>query len=531
MSADPLAREQTWRRLDARMLLVHPVNEVVRFLPALIGVFLIGNSLDGDSWWHFVAVGVPVTLGLLRYATTSYRIADGQLQLRRGLLVRTQLTARLDRIRTIDLTASPIHRMLGLAKVEIGTAGSGQGGNDRIRLDSLALPHARAMRAALLHRAVPEPPAGVQQVADGQADTAAVAGEDTAAADDVLMRLNPRWVRYAPLTSSGLVVAAAVAGASSQFAGPLIDRLIHGTDLVAGSPIGLIVVGALLAFVLVISVLSLIGYLLSYWGFVLSRDRAGRSFHVTRGLLTSRETSVDVARVRGVELHEPLGLRLAGAARLSAIGTGMSKREAGVAPMVPPAPRRVSLGVGALVIGDPRTLDMPLQDHGARAVRRRYARALTLALLLAAAWTVLVLLQGWNPWLLLAGAVPPVVAVPLAGDRARRLGHALTSDYLITRAHSLRGRRAVLLRDGIIGWNVHQTYFQRRAGLVTLTATTAAGKQGYRVYDVPEPVAMMLADAAVPGLLTPFLVDTTVDATAVDGTAVDATAVHTRDGV
>jgi putative membrane protein len=89
----------------------------------------------------------------------------------------------------------------------------------------------------------------------------------------------------------------------------------------------------------------------------------------------------------------------------------------------------------------------------------------------------------------------------------------------------------VLLREGIIGWNVHQTYFQRRAGLVTLTATTAAGKQGYRVYDVPEPVATMVADAAVPGLLTPFLVDTTVDATAVDGTAVDATAVHTRDGV
>jgi putative membrane protein len=200
--------------------------------------------------------------------------------------------------------------------------------------------------------------------------------------------------------------------------------------------------------------------------------------------------------------------------------------------MVPPAPRQVSLGVGALVIGDPGTLDMPLHDHGVRAVRRRYARGLTLAVLLAAVWAVLVLLQGWSSWLLLACVVPPAVAVPLAGDRARRLGHALTPDYLITRAHSLRGWRAVLLRDGIIGWNLHQTYFQRRAGLVTLTATTAAGKQGYRVYDVPEPVATMLADAAVPGLLTPFLVGTTaVDTMLVDTTAVDAAAVDAKDGV
>ena len=33
---DVLGRDADWRRLDLRMLLVHPVNEVVRFLPALV---------------------------------------------------------------------------------------------------------------------------------------------------------------------------------------------------------------------------------------------------------------------------------------------------------------------------------------------------------------------------------------------------------------------------------------------------------------------------------------------------------------
>ncbi len=60
--------------------------------------------------------------------------------------------------------------------------------------------------------------------------------------------------------------------------------------------------------------------------------------------------------------------------------------------------------------------------------------------------------------------------------------------------------------DGIIGWNLERSFFQRRAGLATLVATTAAGRQGYAVQDVPLETAVRLAEEAVPGLLTPFLV-------------------------
>jgi putative membrane protein len=40
--------------------------------------------------------------------------------------------------------------------------------------------------------------------------------------------------------------------------------------------------------------------------------------------------------------------------------------------------------------------------------------------------------------------------------------------------------------------------------LTTLTATTAAGRQGYQVQDVAEPDAVALADTLVPGLLDEF---------------------------
>ena len=38
-----------WQRLDARMLLVHPVLELFRFLPVVVGVVAVGSRGDPSS--------------------------------------------------------------------------------------------------------------------------------------------------------------------------------------------------------------------------------------------------------------------------------------------------------------------------------------------------------------------------------------------------------------------------------------------------------------------------------------------------
>jgi putative membrane protein len=92
-------------------------------------------------------------------------------------------------------------------------------------------------------------------------------------------------------------------------------------------------------------------------------------------------------------------------------------------------------------------------------------------------------------------------------DRYRGLGHALTGRYLVTRSGSLDRGTAAVRCDGMTGVVVERSYFQRRAGLVTIIAPVAAGKGHYRVLDVGESDGLALADRAVPGLLTPFLTD------------------------
>jgi putative membrane protein len=57
----------------------------------------------------------------------------------------------------------------------------------------------------------------------------------------------------------------------------------------------------------------------------------------------------------------------------------------------------------------------------------------------------------------------------------------------------------------LLGWTFRQSVFQRRARLVTVIATTAAGEGAYAVLDAGSDDGLELAVAAVPGLLTPFL--------------------------
>jgi putative membrane protein len=93
----------------------------------------------------------------------------------------------------------------------------------------------------------------------------------------------------------------------------------------------------------------------------------------------------------------------------------------------------------------------------------------------------------------------------LAVDRYRSLGHAIVDGRVIFRQGSLVRRRYMIDGTGVVGWTMHQSFFQRRAGVLTLTATTAAGRQGYQLLDVTPATAVAIADEVQPGLLTPFL--------------------------
>jgi putative membrane protein len=492
---------ERWRRLSPRMLAVHPVMELRRLIFPLIAVVIGlhgGNGADG-GWWALGIGGIGIALGFLRYFTTSYRITPTHVQVRRGLVRRRTLTVPRDRIRTVDVTSNLLHRVFGLARVTVGT-GQTDKKNDGVKLDGLAAAAAENLHRELLHRPAVPTMADVPQAAGTEPET-------------LLVALDPAWVRYGPFTLSGLVAIGVLVGLGSRLmneghvnltkVGVVHDSIVYLRD--RPLPAAILIVAA--AVVVFTAVASTVGYVLTFWNFRLSRHTSG-TLHVRRGLLTTRSTTIEERRLRGVELSEPLLLRAVGGARVMAIATGLRVgrgADRGGSVLLPPAPRAVAAGVAGTVIGDPAPLTADLTPHGPRARARRFTRAVTGSTLLVLIVLAFVLFAGFPWWAFWTAVVLLPVAVLLASDRAAALGHALSGDWLVSRHGSLVRRRYVLHNDAVIGWNMTTSVFQRRAGLTTLVATTAGGRQRYSVPDVPDAEAIRVARTAVPGLLEQFL--------------------------
>ncbi len=503
---DPVTDSQPWQRLSVGMLFVQPVRELIRALPLLIALVFAGHASGSQPPWSLIGVGVLVALGISRWLTTRYRITASVVQVRKGLLARKTITVPRDRVRTVDVSAHPLQRVLGLVKVEIGT-----GTSDRkappLTLDGLAGKRASTLRAELLHRA---PAAGDDTRVGTAAGDLQVATIDN---ETELVGFDPRWIRFAPATLSGAVTALFLIGLGWRITGEAhlhpdrISAVRAGIDHVTRTALWLDVLEIGLAAAVLVTLLSVFGYALAFWGFRLTRH-AGGSLHVSRGLLTTRATSVELRRIRGVERSEPLLLRLAGGSRCLAIATGLRVgrgSERGGSLLVPPAPREQSVRVETAVLGSAVPAAATLVPRTSTALRRRLTRALGVTVVVVSAVVVWSWLGSLPAWVALGSLALLPISAWIASDRYRNLGHALVTApgstggrWLVTRYGSLVRRRCTLSVDGVIGVTLRQSYFQRRAALTTLTVTTAAGRQHYPVSDLVTGAAAGLAGELLP---------------------------------
>ncbi|MCV7421141.1 PH domain-containing protein [Mycobacterium yunnanensis] len=469
------------------MLLVHPAHELLRQLPLLIGSVVLGSA-TGNQTWSAVVLGLLVVFGVARWFTTTYRIDGEQIQRREGVLRRTVTSLPRNRIRSVSTDARLLHRLLGLTVVKVST-GREVKGDAEFALDAVQAADVPALRAILL------------------ADSLAPKSEVGPPPSRVIARWQPSWLRYSPLSFTGLAMIAAAVGVVYQtgVAMALRDSALARQGVDAAERFGVVVtvaigVGGLL---LLSVVLSVVRSLVTFGNLVLSRrdDHGGAGvLHLEHGLLRARESTFDMRRLRGGTIREPALVRMFGGSRLDAVMTGVDG--AGEASLLlPPCPAATVRDVLSEVTGRPDVVRGELRRHGRAATRRRWTRALSIPVALGVAMagaTVVVEVPpvAWVTW-----ALATVLAGVLAADRARSLGHRAGDGWLVAQAGSMERRRDCIAAAGVIGWTVRQTLFQRRAGVATLVAATAAGVKGYRVLDVPAEVAWSVAASASPWLI------------------------------
>lgn len=475
MSWPPAAPTEVWHRLSPRMLLVHPVHEVMRQIPVIIGSLVLGSA-TGNPAVVVMVVAATVAYGAARWFTTTYRIGPTDVQLRTGVLQRKVISVPRNRIRSVSTEARLLHRMLGLTVLRVST-GQEARGDAVFALDAVQAEEVPRLRAILL------------------ADSLAVADEEQAPAGRVLAKWDPSWLRYSPLSFTGLAMIAAAAGLVYQMgAGAALrdsDVARSGVDVAEQFGVATTVAVAAIVVLLASVVLSVLQSLLSYGNLVLRRD--ADVLHLRLGLLRVREHTFDMRRLRGGSLREPLLVRLFGGARLDAVMTGVGGvGEASL--LLPPCPRATAEAVLTDLIERPEVVSGPLRAHGPAATRRRWTRAMVAPVVIA----VVLAVTAAPSWAWLLCVVLAVGCALLAHDRTRSLGHRVGDGWLVARTGSLQRRRDCIDASGIIGWTVRQTLMQRRAGVATLIAATAAGVKHYQVIDVPAELAWSIAAEASP---------------------------------
>jgi putative membrane protein len=495
--------DEPWQQLDRRTVWVTAGVlagvAVAAGIPTTTGILRggapVGPTLGIVLLGALLLIAGGAAADYVRWRKTFYRITGSHVELRSGVLQRKHRAVHRDRIRTVDLTANPLHRVFGVAKVSIGTGEQADSRGGQLALDPLSRTLAEQLRRELLHRRAPSAEAEPEQ--------------------GPLAQLDWGWIRYAPISIWPGVLGVAVLGALWQVTDwfglekTLINRM---GDLVREQSLWLVIPLALAA-VLVIGLIATLAFFVeSWWNYRLEREPGG-TLRLHRGLIVHRTLSLAEDRLRGIELVEPFGARQVGAARLEAVATGLAKRkpdqkqiESKV--LLPESPRAHADAVAAEILAEPESpTSTPLRAHPPAARSRRLTWALAAV---AAVVAVLVILGLATTSVLLhvawvSAIVLGAFGVFLALEVYRNLGHGSSDGYLVLRHGALARRTVALRRSGVIGWTIRQTPFQRRAGLITVTATTAASAGAYTLYDADASEGLQFAAGMVPGVLGPFL--------------------------
>ncbi|MDA8371688.1 MAG: PH domain-containing protein [Nocardiopsaceae bacterium] len=498
-------------RLSPLTMVTAPLSYLRNFILP-IGVAVVAGSFNP---WVLGSAAVAITgmlvTGFITWRTFRYQVGTERLEIRKGLVNRSRRSIPLERIRGVDVTSHLLHRMLGLAVVNVEAAAGG-GEKEEGKLDAVTAAEAERLRRVLLHRravlrgdASDTAAEAVLAPTDEARETAKMRAE---APDSAVYFTMPRsWYLYAVLSLGYLltpfVALATLLGFTAQIIGDIGPRTEVGDALytvylwlegIGRSALAMAAGAVLAVLVLLMPLFAVVSYTIAYWAFTLRRS--GESLVAERGLFTRQSVTLEHRRIRGHELLDNPLERLCGAVRLRAIVTGLGESATRTV-LLPAGPRTRVMGVVEQAL---TPFGGSLIRHPRAALARRLIRAVSpffAAAVAAAAFGLY-----WPAALL---AIVALAAVPLGVDRYRALGHGYDGRQVSVRSGSLRREQAVVQDAAVIGWTWSQTLLQRRAGLADLKLAVGAGDGGYTAIDAGFGESVSFAESVTPDMVRPFL--------------------------
>lgn len=469
---------------------LHPLSWIFIFLQfgqallPLIFVVLVGGKRD-EAFIRVAVAGiltVPILLNALWLQFTyRYGFSGRGLVIREGVFFRNVRTIDYSRIENVDTRRNPLHRLLGVAQVQVETS---SGGKAEASIRVLGMSAVEEMQAHIFKQK--------SQMQETSAEQTAVAEEQP---EELLLHLPPvELIRYGLIDNRGMVlVAAAVAllADADVFSEETMKAIFrratayHLPDL-GWMTTATVAVALFIVLVAAIRVLSIILAFLVLYDFRLSRkgnDLLSRHGLFTRVSHTLRQRRIQMVHQRSGLLHRlfnrtSLQVDLAGGVAASdgaAQGNQNAAREVWLAPLCLPADAEQIIRTAL-----PQADLAQLQWHGlaSRASYRMFRKGLVLWLIfitLPAAWFI----QWWCVGVFLLGF--PCVWIN-ARLYVKYTGWALTGAIFIYRRGWLNRKISIAPINRIQSIRLAESPFDRRWQMANLTIDTAgSGQPGRRL--------------------------------------------------
>ncbi|MCD2204347.1 PH domain-containing protein [Halobacterium sp. KA-6] len=448
---------------------LHPLSIPVRVVSRAVGIvwafIFAGFALAGGDpllLSGVVVLAVVVLAGLAGYEVAYYRrfdyeLTDESLDISSGVFSRRDREIPLRRVQNVDVTRSFVARLLGIAVVDVETAGGGGteanlrfvGGEEADRLQEAI----RAKRAALQREEG-------EEAETEEAEAAASAGGET------LFELSDRdLVLYGALSFDPRLASGVVALAT--FLAPTFGDRISLSGLGIAAIVGFAVVAALALWAA-----SAVARIVQFYGFRLRR--VGDDLRYERGLLSRHDGTIPLSKLQTVAVEENVLMRRFGFASLAVETAGYapgSQPSGGSEAAIPIAPREDVLSLAQTL--EPFH-DFEVERPPERARKRYVRRYLLVGLAVVATGFLVDQFLTSVPWY--AAGVLLLLAWPAARLTHRHRGYEVGPDHVVTQGGFWNRSTRIVPYRRIQTVIRRQTVFQQRWRLATVIFDTAGSR-------------------------------------------------------
>ncbi|MGB9957913.1 PH domain-containing protein [Haloferax prahovense] len=426
---------------------------------AFTGGTAFGGFLGGLGSVALVGVAVIAIAGyeLAYFRRFEYELTPDTLDIRSGVFSRRNREIPYRRIQNVDISRNVAQRLVGIAAVNLETAG---GGETEGSLRFVSYEEARRIQSE------------VARLKRGDTD-----GDAPEPEQELLFELTPRELAIVGALSFDLRLPGLVFVFGST-AFPIVASYVDvpvPAGSVAAAGVGVVALGLLVA--LVSWAAGFASAVVNYYGFRLTR--VGDELQYERGLLQRYNGSIPIDKLQTLTVEDnPLKRRFgyatllvetAGYAPSSDGSNGSGGGGRGSEAAIPLATRDRVLGL----VADLESVEEPTFERPPTRIRRRYAVRYSLVLGVAT-----LALYGANrflpqeiPWFVPLALVP--VAVVAGALQWRHRGYALAENHLVTRNGFWKREMRFVPYYRVQTVIERRTIFQRRWRVSTVTADTA----------------------------------------------------------